>query len=201
MQQLPILKPDPTEYSNSVCKPFGVLVPGPAHHIIERIRTSDSVAPWLRFVVRVQARIPHLPLLLPLCIATMALNAAAMTRRKKLAHFWVSRVHFDPAACQRPLHSHHTEVAALLNHGAGEAFSEDFIDKGLIWILIDCQKVLLRQEPTALTLIIGLLLLRLILCHSLMVPVSIYDVIAQVRRSLPKFSNYVELRTVMNKMD
>ena len=68
--------------------------------------------------------------------------------------------------------------------------------------------VLLRQEPTALILIIGLLLvelaaigLRLILCHSCVVHVSIYGVIAQVRRSLPKFSNYVELGTVMNKMD
>ena len=151
---------------------------------------------------------PHLPLLLPLFLATMALNAAARTRRKKLAHFWVKRVHFDPAACRRPLHSHHTELAALLNHGAGEAFSEDFIDEVLIQIVVDCQKVLLRQEPTALTLITGLLLvelaaigLRLILCHSHMVHVSIYDVIVQVRRSLPKFSNYVELGTVMNKMD
>ena len=153
----------------------------------------------------------HLPLLLPLYLATMLRNAAAMTLRKNLAHFWVERVHFDPAACRRPLHSHHTDLAALLNHGADEAFSEDFIDEVLFLfqIVVDCQKVLLRQEPTALILIIGLLLveltaigLRLILCHSHMVHVSIYGVIAQVRRrSLPKFSNYVELGTVMNKMD
>ena len=91
----------------------------------------------------------------------MALNAAARPRRKKLAHFWGSRVHFDPAACRRPLHSHHADLAALLNHGAGEAFSEDFINEVLIQIVVDCQKVLLRQEPTALTLIIGLRLLRL----------------------------------------
>ena len=49
-----------TPHSNSVCKPFVVLVPGPSHHIIERIRASDFVAPWLLIVVRVQARIPHL---------------------------------------------------------------------------------------------------------------------------------------------
>ena len=140
----------------------------------------------------------HLPLLLPLYLATMLRNAAAMTRRKNLAHFWVERVHFDPAACRRPLHSHHADLAALLNHGAGEAFSEDFINEVLIQIVVDCQKVLLRQEPTALTLITGLLSvelaaigLRLILCHSPMVHVSKDGVIAQVRRSLPKFSNYI----------
>ena len=67
--------------------------------------------------------------------------------------------------------------------------------------------VLLRQEPTAFTLITGLLLvepaaigLRLIHCHSPVVHVGIDGVIAQVR-SLPKFSNYIELGTVMNKMD
>ena len=47
-------------HSNSAIKPFVVLVPGPSHHIIERIRASDFVAPWLLIVVRVQARIPHL---------------------------------------------------------------------------------------------------------------------------------------------
>ena len=105
------------------------------------------------------------------------------------------------------MHSHHTDLAARLNHGAGEAFSEDFIDEVLIRIVVDCQKLLLRQEPTAFTLITGLLLvepaaigLRLIHCHSPVVHVGIDGVIAQVR-SLPKFSNYIELGTVMNKMD